>query len=233
MGQVNFQHQSQFVNDEALHYPPYMENPSGGSYRTHAGWYQQGAAQDPWKSSTLVQLHCSPPVATPDSLPLAPPTQHWSCLDFLDLSAATIEPSRNQFYYNCQPFCSPNTPGLSPHHPQSQNNSSTPMQPQDKRPDLFMPLGGDFDSFALIPNLQQTSSQNLLPILEQTDLLPTAGTRETSNNCSSLQVGCKLEVCSSAHSAGRTAKGAEGDGARTGSSWSCWNFVSVQLVVHI
>lgn len=228
MGHLNLQHQSQFANSVALHYQPNMENPSRGSYSTHTGWYQQGAARDPWRSNTMVQQHCSPQASAPDSLPSVPPTQHWSCLDFLDSSAGTKEPSSSQFYYNGQPFCSPTTPGLSPHYPQSQNISSPQMQHQDERLDLFTQLGGDFDSFDLIPDLQPTTSQHLLPILDQTDLLATAGTSGTSNNCSSLQAGYKQEVSSSAHSAGWTEKGGEGGGARAGSDKSGWSFVSMK-----
>lgn len=227
MGQLNFQHQSQFANSLALHYQPNMENPSGGSYSTHTGWYQQGAGHDPWRPSTLGQLHCSPEASAPDSLPSAPPTQRWSCLDSLDSSAAAEEPFSSQFYYNGQPFCSPTTPGLSPHCPQSQNISSPQMQHRDERLDLLTQLGGDFDSFALLPDLQPTSSQHLLPILEQTELLATTGTSGTSNNCSSQQAGCKQDVSSPAHSVGWTANGGEGVGARAGSGKSGWSFVSV------
>lgn len=106
------------------------------------------------------------------------------------------------------------------------------MQYQDKRLDLLTQLGGDFDSFALNPDLQPTSSQHLLPILEQTDLLATAGTSETSNNCSLLQAGCKQEVRSSAHSAAWTAKGGEGGGAGAGSGKSGWSLVSMELAVY-
>lgn len=238
MGHLNLQHQSQFANGVALLYQPDMENPSGGSYRTHTGWYQQGAAQDPWRSSTLPQLHCSPQASTPEALPPAPPAPHWNCLDFVDSSPAAAEPSSSQFYHNTQPFCSPTTPGPSPHYPQTPNISSPQMQPHE-RLDLLTQLGGDFDSFTLIPDLQPTSSQHLLPIPEQTDLLAaagtsgTSGTSITSNSGSSLQVGCKQEVSGSAHSASWTAKGGEGGGARAGSGKSDWSFVSLQVSVYI
>lgn len=233
MGHLNFQHQSQFTDGMALLYQPDMENPSGGSYRTHTGWYQQGAAQEPWRSSTLSQLQCSPQASTPEALPPAPPAPHWSYMEFVDLSPATEEHSSSQFYHNTQPFCSPTTPGPSPHYPQTPNISSPQMQPRGERLDLFTQLGGDFDSFALIPDLQPTSSQHLLPIPEQMDLLAAAGASGTSNSGSSLQAGYKQEASGSAHSSGWTAKGAEGGRAKAGSGKSDWSFVSLQLSVYI
>lgn len=236
MGHLNHRHQSQFANGMPLLCQPDMENPNGGSYRTHTGWYQQGAAQEPWRSSTLPQLHCSPQASTQEALLQASPAPRWSCLDFLDSSPGTKEPSSSQFYHNAQPFCSPTTPGPSPHYPQTPNISSPQMQPQDDRLDLLTQLDGDFDSYALIPDLQLTSSQHLLPIPEQTDLLAVTGTSGSfrpSNSGSSLQVGCKQEVNGSAHSAGWTAEGGEGGGARAGSGKSDWSFVSLQLSVYI
>lgn len=217
MDHLDLQHQSQFANSVAFLYQPDTESPSGGSYRTHSSWYQQqGAAQDPWRSSTLPQLHCSPQTSTLEA-------PRWSSLDFMDPPAE--EPcASDRFYQHSQPFCSPTTPGPSPHYPHTPNISSPQLQPPDQRLDLLTQLAADFDSFPLIPDLQTTSSQHPQPVSEQTDFL-TGRTPGTPSSCFSPPAGPKQEVCGSAQSGG--------GGTRAGRGKSGWNIVSRVESVNI
>uniref|UniRef100_A0A8P4G609 Transcriptional-regulating factor 1 n=1 Tax=Dicentrarchus labrax TaxID=13489 RepID=A0A8P4G609_DICLA len=188
---LDLQNQNQFGTGGEL------ENRLPYNAHTHLGGgggvYDQGVApgpvQDVWRplGPTLSQLQCSPLGSTSGEVGLG----RWSSMEFS--SSPADDSSGVQFFYDgChdnnapQPFCSPNTPGPSPHYPQTPTISSPgpQMHLREGRPDFHTSrqLSRDkalscclqeYDSYPLTsdPGQQhpQQASQHLLQ--SQTELI--------------------------------------------------------------
>ncbi|XP_060888725.1 RNA-binding protein FUS-like [Labrus mixtus] len=185
------------------------------------GAYRQvdtpGLTQDPWGSlgSTLPQYECSP---------LGCPTggvySGWSSAEFSSSPSGDFNHFYQDSYHDnsaAQPFCSPNTPGPSPHYPQTPTISSPSPQvhPREERldfnPQTFSCFLQECDTLPLTSDPYH-SGQHLNQ--NQTELLQTVllQTSRTSESCFSPQ-GRGQDVRTAARSAGGRGRG-RGRGGR-------------------
>ncbi|XP_044043456.1 mitotic deacetylase-associated SANT domain protein-like [Siniperca chuatsi] len=140
--------QNQFSNDVTDHRDE-LENTYRLPCNTHtlldSGVYEQGdrpgPVQNTWRplGPTLSQLQGSPLGSMSGEVALG----RWSSVEFSSSSAEDY--SSTQFFHDSchdnnapQPFCSPTTPGPSPHYPQTPTISSPgpQMHPREERPDF-------------------------------------------------------------------------------------------------
>ena len=149
------------------------------------GSYEQGdtpgPGRDTWRclGPNRHQLQCSPLGSMSGEVTLG----RWSS----DFSSSPAEDSSStQFFHNNtpQPFCSPNTPGPSPHYPQTPTISSPGphLHPREDRLDLHAQLSRDTtlscrlqecDGYQMISEQHLLQSQSEL-IQDQTGLLNAA-----------------------------------------------------------
>ncbi|XP_042371170.1 putative protein FAM47C isoform X3 [Plectropomus leopardus] len=145
-----------------------------------------GPAQDTWR----------PALSPLGSLTGGVPQGRWSSVEFSSSSAEDF--SSTQFYHDDsspQPFCSPTTPGPSPHYPQTPTISSPQTQPSKDRLDFHTqtsrPLSRDktlscclqdFDMYLMTsdPGRRHQTTRHLLQsqsglVQDQTSLLHTVG----------------------------------------------------------
>ncbi|KAM9334226.1 uncharacterized protein ABDE67_021959 [Symphorus nematophorus] len=255
---LHLQNQNQFSPGVTLHRDG-LENthrpPCGAHMLLATGLYEQGdtvgAVQDTWgppgppgpPGPTLPQLQF-PPLGSL-SAEVAP--GRWSSMEFS--SAVAEDSSSNHFFHDSchdnnapQPFCSPNTPGPSPHYPQTPTYSSPGPQiyPREERldfhPQTSRQLSRDqtlscclqeYDSYAAVTSDPGQHQQLLLqsqsePIQDQTGLLDAAG---NSESCFSPQGGDQ-EVSGATQSAGGgRGRGGRGRGGRGGSGQPDWTWM--------
>ncbi|XP_041822508.1 uncharacterized protein LOC121627595 [Chelmon rostratus] len=211
---LQLQNENQFSTG-GTHHRDELEDTHRLPYNTHTlltgDVYKQGdtpgPVQDTWRppGPTLSQLQCS----SLDSMSEEVTLGRLSSVEFGSSPAEDF--SSTQFFHDSchdkngpQPFCSPNTPGLSPHYPQTPTISSPvpQMHPREERVDFHTQASRqlsrdktlsccrqEYDTYPLTSDpgqhhLRQTNphllrSQNEL-IQDQTGLLDAAGNSESS-----------------------------------------------------
>ncbi|XP_031734430.1 zinc finger protein 541-like [Anarrhichthys ocellatus] len=208
---LDLQNQNQFSTGVTHHQDEWV-NPHRLPYNTHthlsSGIYgpgnPSGPVQGTWRP-TPPQLQC---------LPLGPMTGgvalgRWSSMEFNSPSAEDF--SGTQFFHDSylddyapQPFCSPTTPGPSPHYPQTPTFSSPgpQMHPSTERLDFNIQQLSRDETLSCLPHPHQTSrhlqqSRSEL-IQDQTGVL------DTTESCFSPHGGGQ-DVSSAAQSPGLSA----------------------------
>lgn len=177
-----------------------------------------GPVQDTWRGPTLPQLQCSPLGSMSGEVVLG----RWSSMEVGSSPAA--DSSRTQFLHDSchdnnapQPFCSPNTPGPSPHYPQTPTISSPGPQMQERadyQAQTFRQLSREktltYDSYTLSdpaqhhpPQVSQHHLQSQTKPIQQ-DCTGTANTAGNAESCFSPQ-GRGQDVSSTARSPGPSA----------------------------
>uniref|UniRef100_UPI0037E7A0F9 uncharacterized protein n=1 Tax=Semicossyphus pulcher TaxID=241346 RepID=UPI0037E7A0F9 len=206
---LDLQTQTQFSSGFP-HHRDDLQRTHSLSYNTHTLFDRQGdtpgSAQDTWGplESTLPQLQCSLLGSTSGEVPLG----GWSSVEFNSIPSEDFTQFFSNSYHDNsapQPFCSPNTPGPSPHYPQTPTVSSPgpQMHHREERLDLHTQtsrhLNGDktltcflpeCDSFAVTSDPHQTS-QDLLQSQSELNQNQTTlfSTSRTSESCFSPQRG--------------------------------------------
>ncbi|XP_036946694.1 transcriptional-regulating factor 1-like isoform X2 [Acanthopagrus latus] len=187
-----------YQNQTTAHLDVHLQNQFSTGVTHHTdlsiGSYEQsdtpGLVRDTWRclGPNRHQLQCSPLGSMSAEVALG----RWSS----DFSSSPAEDSSSvQFFHNNtpQPFCSPNTPGPSPHYPQTPTISSPGphVHPREERLDLHVQTSGqlsrdktlscclqDCDGYQMISDQHLLQSQSEL-IQHQTGLHNTAGNQDS------------------------------------------------------
>ncbi|XP_075950992.1 uncharacterized protein LOC142952872 isoform X4 [Anarhichas minor] len=208
---LDLQNQNQFSTG-VTHHQDEWENPHRLPYNTHthfsSGIYgpgnPSGPVQGTWRP-TPPQLQCPPLGPMTGGVALG----RWSSMEFNSPSAEDF--SGTQFFHDSylddyapQPFCSPTTPGPSPHYPQTPTFSSPgpQMHPSTERLDFNIQQLSRDETLSCLPHPHQTSrhlqqSRSEL-IQDQTGVL------DTTESCFSPHGGGQ-DVSSAAQSPGLSA----------------------------
>ncbi|XP_068587211.1 transcriptional-regulating factor 1-like isoform X2 [Cebidichthys violaceus] len=208
---LDLQNQNQFSTGVA-HHQDEWENPHRLPYNTHthlsSGIYGPGSSSGPLEGTwrpTPPQLQCPPLGPMTGGVALG----RWSPMEFNSPSAEDF--SSTQFFHDSyhddyapQPFCSPTTPGPSPHYPQTPTFSSPgpQMHPRTERLDFNIQQLSRDETLSCLHHPHQTSrrlqqSRSEL-IQDQTGLL------DTTDSCFSPHGGGQ-DVNISAQSPGLSA----------------------------